>query len=78
MVTVWLTSQKTPISYNVFDNADRRLSKTAVNYVIPTRIVWQLYDFRIHHEIWETKSSDCELTAQTVSLMVKPWELEGL
>ena len=26
----------------------------------------------------ETQSWDCELTAQTVSLTVKPWELEGL
>ena len=66
MVTVWLTLQKTPISYSVFDKAGRRLSKTAVNYVIPTRIVWQLYDFRIHHEIWK-------LNRQTVSWLPKLW-----
>ena len=64
MVTVWLTSQNTPISYNVFDNAGHMLSKTAVNYVIPTRIVWQFYDFRIHLEIWK-------LNRQTVSRLPK-------
>ena len=30
-VTVWLTSQKNPESWNAFDNAGRVLSKTAVN-----------------------------------------------
>ena len=30
MVTVWLTSKKHPKSWNIFDNADRVLSETAV------------------------------------------------
>ena len=30
MVTVWLTSKKHPESWNVFDNAGRVLSETAV------------------------------------------------
>ena len=30
MVTVWLTSKKNPKAWNVFDNAGRVLSETAV------------------------------------------------
>ena len=47
------------------------ITKTGfLNYAIPTRIVWQYYDFQIHRDIWK-------LYRETVS-WVKLWELEGL
>ena len=47
------------------------ITKTGfLNYVIPTGIVRQFYDFQIHHDTWK-------LYRETVS-WVKLWELEGL